>query len=172
MEFKINKKKVLEQCRLKLWGHKCLFGKILRGQSKVKHLWLYIKYIILLKKRKKWQLTDALPDYVEGKGELRNNDITYTWQPTNFFFLIKKRAHICLLILAISVKAFLFTEYHWCFKAWQPLSFSVVMSLICRNIYTVFNALRYIRSSIWIHFCISYSYGILLLLKLNKHFLL
>ena len=86
MEFKINKKKVLEQCRLKLWGHKCLVSKILRGQSKVKHLWLYIKYIILLKKRKKWQLTDALPDYVEGKGELRNNDITYTWQPTNFFF--------------------------------------------------------------------------------------
>lgn len=30
-EFKINKKK-LEQCRLKLWGHKNLFGKILWGQ--------------------------------------------------------------------------------------------------------------------------------------------
>ena len=43
MEFKINKKKkVLEQCRLKLWGHKSLFGKILWGQSKVKHLRLYI----------------------------------------------------------------------------------------------------------------------------------
>lgn len=27
-----------------------------------------------------------LPDYVEGKGELRNNDITYTWQPTKFVF--------------------------------------------------------------------------------------